>query len=42
MRCGALSAANASSGGCGMPLITTRDRSEPMSLAHARMRPSYA
>src|SRR5262249_28336246 len=27
MRCGALSAANASRGGCGMPLITTRDKS---------------
>ena len=27
MRCGALWAAKASSGGCGMPLITTRDRS---------------
>src|SRR5215831_18989533 len=41
MRCGALLAANASRGGCGTRLITTRDRSSPMSLAHVRMRPSY-
>jgi transposase-like protein len=40
MKCGALWAAKASSGGCGTRLIITRDRSWLMSLAHVRMQPS--
>ena len=40
-RCGALWAAKASSGGCGMRLITIRDRSWPLSLGHERITSSW-
>ena len=38
MKCGVLSARKGTSAGCGMPLITTRVPSWPMSLGVARMR----